>query len=615
MKGLHGRAAVAAAAMLIMAGLATSPRPCAAGDSAEWERYFPGKYPANDAKVLNDFQARLKSITDTAGKVDIQRVVRGELTNANSPSVSWNPMENDFRITRESMLKHAHMYLGDNPSFTGEAEAGAGPQRGLSAFPLLYTNECMPAMPKQAGFGDYFVVSSHNDVVTFYKPIHDGDRLYTVYVEQHATDITPAKGSRYRTFALSGSCRTYNQNGELVAEGANILKESFRRHADPAKRNPDGAQAWESPDWWQRKPHVYTDADWTKIIAAWKSETRRGSRPLYWDEVKVGDAVGPLYSTPIVSDQATDMMFEVPAFAVDIKRQVLDPDVFPVMVKNAQGVYVLPANLVKRPAQQAFTGAGRDTDSANSRTAMRTPEIAHRDGRATLQNAVIPKYVAGMLYDWMGDAGWLSRIGWDIMWTIPGYDESVIPSIPRSLFPAQFDKFPVFERVPEMQRRGPIRAWHALEGDIVVARAQVTGKYQQGDEHLVDLTWWCETFDGYLVERGFATVRLPASAGPPHMPAQAEAPRTVQEIRFAGNRTIASADLLAAIPLKVGAVNTREGVGASLDRIVELYRQAGHDLSLMVDIALPDANHTIVDFLIDESGSGGSKGAAPRVPR
>lgn len=103
-----------------------------------------------------------------------------------------------------------------------------------------------------------------------------------------------------------------------------------------------------------------------------------------------------------------------------------------------------------------------------------------------------------------------------------------------------------------------------------------------------------------------------AAGGPPDGMAAATE-RTVQEIKFTGNSKIPTATLAAQIPLKVGVVNTKEAVGAAMNKIVEIYRQAGSDLSLMVDISLPDATHTIVNFMIDENGAGGNKGAAPRA--
>ena len=57
--------------------------------------------------------------------------------------------------------------------------------------------------------------------------------------------------------------------------------------------------------------------------------------------------------------------------------------------------------------------------------------------------------------------------------------------------------------------RGCRAAWHAMEGDLIISRAYVFGKYEKDGEYFVDLTWWCQTLDRYLVEEGFATVKLP----------------------------------------------------------------------------------------------------------
>src|SRR5208337_2844154 len=142
--------------------------------------------------------------------------------------------------------------------------------------------------------------------------------------------------------------------------------------------------------------------------------------------------------------------------------------------------------------------AGKDTRE------VKAPEIANRDGRATLQNAVCGKCAAGMLCNWMGDAGWLERIGWDIMAKLPGYDESVIPPITKPMMPALFDQFPYMDKVPYM--KGKRAAYHPLEGDLIISKAYVTGKYENEGEHFVNLTWWSETIDKYVVEEGFATV-------------------------------------------------------------------------------------------------------------
>jgi hypothetical protein len=76
------------------------------------------------------------------------------------------------------------------------------------------------------------------------------------------------------------------------------------------------------------------------------------------------------------------------------------------------------------------------------------------------------------------------------------------------LRPALFDKYPY--KVPYM--RGCRAAWHAMEGDLIISRAYVTNKYQIGSDYFVDLAWWCQTFDNYLIEEGNTTVKLPKKA-------------------------------------------------------------------------------------------------------
>jgi hypothetical protein len=93
----------------------------------------------------------------------------------------------------------------------------------------------------------------------------------------------------------------------------------------------------------------------------------------------------------------------------------------------------------------------------------------------------------------------------------------------------------------------------------------------------------------------------------------AEVVRNVASIKFTGNKKISSEMLLQQIGLKVGDVNTKEAVGGAMTKIIEAYKAQGSDLALMVDISLPDPTHTAINFLIDENGTGGNKGAAPRA--
>jgi hypothetical protein len=372
--------------------------------------------------------------------------------------------------------------------------------------PVMFNPGGWPTVSGIKGFGDYMVISDLNVSCTYYKPVYENDSTYSIIDRQDCVDITPTQGSYYRTFAISGTGRLFNQKGELVAEGSHIVKESFRRHKDPSKRNPNSGHAWESPDWWSRPPHMYTDEDWEYIKKIWNNEKIRGAEVLYWDDVRIGDEPPPRAVGPILSEVETSMLglgIDAPQWSVDTKLNVLNPDIFSKMVKNKQGIYVLPKHLEKKPAE------------SNSADPNATPEIANRDGRALLQNSVAAKWAAGMILNWIGDEGWLQRFGWDIMARVPGYNESisydenptVIPWLTKKMMPEMFDKYPFMEKVPYM--RGCRAAWHPMEGDINIFRSYVSDKYHKGKDYFIDLIWWCHSIDNYIVEEGYATVKLP----------------------------------------------------------------------------------------------------------
>jgi len=467
-------------------------------DWNNWEYYYPGKYDAEDTQVLNEFKAELDLINNR-GDIDISDLVSGGLEGL--PGIG-----RVTKITAEIMKTGADNYGAGNPLWL-DPEYAKKTKWGEMLIPFSVGSQIgVPALPKEKGIGDYMVVSNYNVSSNHYIPVYEGDTLYSVTDRSDCVDITPEQGSYYRTFAVIGWGRTFNQKGELVHEGAGIRTESFRRRKDPTKRNPGGAHAWESPDWWKREAHQYTDKDWEEIIGIWNNENIRGATPLYWDDVNIGDQPAPRAVGPIITDVQTDILMSS-RLSTDLKQNVLDPGTFANMVKNKQGIYVLPQYLEKR-----------SPEGAPSTTAGGIPELSNRDGRCVLMNAVAAYWAGGMIMNWMGDDGWIQRIGWDIMELPPGTskaidfekDPTIIPKVPMELRPALFDKYPYLEKVPPVKDK---RAnWHALEGDLIISRAYVTDKYIKDSEYFADLIWWCETLDKYIVEEGFCTVKLPKKA-------------------------------------------------------------------------------------------------------
>ena len=68
----------------------------------QWELFYPGKYNAQDSKIINAIQTKLEQVNNY-GDIDIDDLVSGKLHSETAPVVSWNPMENNFKVTLENM--------------------------------------------------------------------------------------------------------------------------------------------------------------------------------------------------------------------------------------------------------------------------------------------------------------------------------------------------------------------------------------------------------------------------------------------------------------------------------------------------------------------------------
>lgn len=469
----------------------------------DFEFYIPGVYNEEDQKILDSFRAELDKIRQR-GPVSIADLVAGKLSGL--PGVSAKPTV----ISQKLVEATADNYIPDNPLYSDESVARAAGYDGVPAYYFVLEPNFMPPMPTGVYFGDFMVVSGHNDIMNYYKPVYPGDELYTVFDFQDFKDITPAAGSYYRTFAVSGQAKVYNQKGELVAEGANIIKESFRRHKDLSKRT--AMRSWESPDWWHQRPHhTYEGADWDYITGVWKSETVRGAQPLYWDDIEVGSQPFTTVKGPILLDEPQDIAFHLPQWAADTKKNMLDPEFFATMVKDERNLYYPQGKQVKKPASGRMKMSliedednGHGGEDHGPMPEM-PPEVANRDGRSVIQNAVVTKWAATAIINWMGDGGWLQSICWDIMSNPPGYDATVIPH--HAERPELFRLFPYLGRVPGMQ--GKRADCHGMEYDVCVIHSYVVDKYEKDGEYFIDLVWWGETIDNYIIEEGGATVKLP----------------------------------------------------------------------------------------------------------
>ena len=337
-------------------------------------------------------------------------------------------------------------------------------------------------------------------------------------------DITPEQGSIYRTLDIHARGRILNQNGELVAEGESNIKESLKNVSDPDCDishlynwdNPDyhTPGVWESGDWWQRPAHVYTDEDWADIMARWKKEQRRGSEPLYWDDVAVGSQIPETIEGPFTTAAIQRGMpkREKPKPGEGPGQ---DPDKLPDDGSPGGPEMGPPPEMPEDPNTDWRTTKDKMLDPETFRTMIRCQEngiwYTEEDFPELDENGRLPKrktignympvaFMFKTLYDWMGDRGILRAISWGIMNYNPGVSTDLVPDAAST--PGFLSNVPFL--------KGTVVKAHALMGDLCINNGYITDKYYRPDwGYCVDLTWWCKTYEGDIFEAGRATVQLP----------------------------------------------------------------------------------------------------------
>lgn len=326
----------------------------------------------------------------------------------------------------------------DNPLFSEVDYAKRTVWGSVIAPPtFLYTIDTGIVAPGLPGIQWIFAGSRFENFL----PVRAGD---TITSRARLIDVQVKEGRSVPRYVNQvGEVLHYNQRGELVTryEG-DIYRVPRKRSGGGFKfAIKDGAEA--------PKPYRYSDEQIEAIAAGYRSEFRRGSSPLYWEDTAEGDLLpvvqkGPLTLVDIVgfySGRRTVYNVMKLAFA--------DRD------RHPRNVYYSPArNIPMHPAAGHFD-----------------VEIAHEIGMpgAYDQGWQRISWAGHLLTNWCGDQGFVRRLDGRV--TKPN-----------------------------------------LVGDLTKLNGEVVGKRKDHDrgEALVDIRWWGENQHGVNNCDGEAVIRLPS---------------------------------------------------------------------------------------------------------
>jgi hypothetical protein len=257
-----------------------------------FEEFVPG---TDDAKWRD--HPRVMTAKDSAhpeaSRVTPELIERRKFR-MNKPFIPSSSYSND-EITLDS-IRHFVDGIGDtNPLFRDAAYADMTKYGGIIApGAFLLTHQWASSSGGFTGIHGWYSGGDWE----WYQPLRTDTRLASVTIVR---DLEIKRGR------MAGSGNIYVDYGDIVYLNAHtheiLGKELY--HIVMAERSAAGSAKKER----DRPKPTYTQQQWRQILGAYPRETVRGREPRYWEDVSVGDKVGPHIKGPLsVRDELVWLM-------------------------------------------------------------------------------------------------------------------------------------------------------------------------------------------------------------------------------------------------------------------------------------------------------------------
>lgn len=346
--------------------------------------------------------------------------------------VVWRPRIPYYNeVATKDAIRHYCYGIGDaNPLFIDEEYAKKTKLGTIIAPPCFLYSVYWPA----EGRGLPGVHAWHSgDDWYFYKTIRMGDEIT---YSNTLTDVLEKPSQMAGRILIQHHDIVYSNKvtGEVIAKADDWSVRAGRQASQERGKYADIKRA------------TYTPEDMKRIQDAYGNEEIRGANPRYWEDVNVGDSMGPIIKGPLsMRDMIAWLM--------------------------GAGSPFMKAHGLAYSFYRRHPGAAM----LDSQTGiLDVPELVHmEDTRA--QEIGIPgaydygcqrlSWLGNLLTNWQGDDGFVKRL------------------------------------------RGELRRFNVI-GDTQWIKGKITKKYIENGEHLVDCEVWAENQRGEITAPGIATIAL-----------------------------------------------------------------------------------------------------------
>lgn len=219
------------------------------------------------------------------------KITEAELQRVRERIGVWVTARPWYRDATRDVFKNFARGFGDrNPLWQDEDYANKTRWKGLVAPPLFLLTYARGG-GRWGGLPGVQALWAE-DRWHWYQPLRIGDAI-----EARTTlDSQEEKRSTHAGRAIEQINRTVfiNQRAEVVAEQFSV----FKRFEKANTENAAGKKRYEQ---WAR--YKYSEAELKAIDEAYQREEVRGAQPRYWEDVKTGDALGPIVKGPLTATE------------------------------------------------------------------------------------------------------------------------------------------------------------------------------------------------------------------------------------------------------------------------------------------------------------------------
>lgn len=382
------------------------------------------------------------------------------------------PMPQPAEYTEAKIIAFNSIFNRFDPLYTDSDFARQHGHPSCPAMPGMFNyTESVPGYG--FGIGDLWYAANDGAEITMYKNIYPGMIISPANQRAWQIDQT-TPGDVLRVMMNLNENDGVDQYGNVIYHAKGNTRDAWAKYKPEVPKEEhqhftDNFYEWQD---YLEEQNYNTDEDYQKMYEIWDQEVIAGDNSPFWEDVEIGAEL------PATASEGPVTYMHLSAWDAMAAKDMLNRD----MLRDL--------DMLKKACPRDRYG------SFMFPTAHHYGGVNNPKARMIFYNNTAPKIAYRTVTNWMGYKGRVVSYKWNLYQPVR---EMRIPNLGRE----DFNRIPGYE--------GRCLERHPSEGDIIVGKARVTGKYvEENGEHIVSIFMWIENIHGFILQACPMEVALPS---------------------------------------------------------------------------------------------------------